>query len=282
MKVFNFGSMNIDHVYSMDKFVAPGETLPSNSYSRFAGGKGLNQSIALARAGMPVSHLGSIGADGVFLKELLDTNNVDTSYINTLDSATGHAIIQVDSNGENCIILHGGANLENNENEICKLLEVAEKNDVFLTQNETNGVGNLLNKASDLGLTTIFNPAPMTTDVLSYPLDKVDCLILNYSEAKMLSGETNVDEIINELARKYPLSTVVLTLGASGVIYKNACMHLQVDAIKTDVVDSTAAGDTFIAGLVVEYLMNYDIDDAIHFANQCATKVVQKRGVSVV
>ena len=108
MKVFNFGSMNIDHVYSMDKFVAPGETLPSNSYSRFAGGKGLNQSIALARAGMPVSHLGSIGSDGVFLKELLDTNNVDTSYINTLDSATGHAIIQVDSNGENCIILHGG------------------------------------------------------------------------------------------------------------------------------------------------------------------------------
>ena len=281
MKVFNFGSMNIDHVYSMDKFVAPGETLPSNSYSRFAGGKGLNQSIALARAGMPVSHLGSIGSDGVFLKELLDTNNVDTSYINTLDSATGHAIIQVDSNGENCIILHGGANLENNENEICKLLEVAEKNDVFLTQNETNGVGNLLNKASDLGLTTIFNPAPMTIDVLSYPLDKVDYLILNYSEAKMLSDETDVDEIINELARKYPLSTVVLTLGASGVIYKNACMHLQVDAIKTDVVDSTAAGDTFIAYFISGICKEFSVENAIKLACKASSICITRHGAAV-
>ena len=106
MRVFNFGSLNIDHVYSMDKFVSPGETLPSISYSKFAGGKGLNQSIALAKAGIKVTHLGSVGEDGYFLRDLLDTHGVDAKELQILSSASGHAIIQVDANGENCIILH--------------------------------------------------------------------------------------------------------------------------------------------------------------------------------
>ena len=112
MRVFNFGSLNIDHVYSMDKFVSPGETLPSISYSKFAGGKGLNQSIALAKAGIKVTHLGSVGEDGYFLRDLLDTHGVDAKELQILSSASGHAIIQVDANGENCIILHGGANVK--------------------------------------------------------------------------------------------------------------------------------------------------------------------------
>ena len=92
MRVFNFGSLNIDHVYSMDKFVSPGETLPSISYSKFAGGKGLNQSIALAKAGIKVTHLGSVGEDGYFLRDLLDTHGVDAKELQILSS---HQVMQL-------------------------------------------------------------------------------------------------------------------------------------------------------------------------------------------
>ena len=172
MRVFNFGSLNIDHVYSMDKFVSPGETLPSISYSKFAGGKGLNQSIALAKAGIKVTHLGSVGEDGYFLRDLLDTHGVDAKELQILSSASGHAIIQVDASGENCIILHGGANVKNDEDKVLQKLQNAENGDIFLTQNETNGVAFLISKAKDLGLTTVFNPAPMTEDVSNYQFEK--------------------------------------------------------------------------------------------------------------
>ena len=110
MKIINFGSLNIDRVYTVEHFVRPGETLNSSTYNEFAGGKGLNQSIALARAGAEVLHVGKIGRDGEFLKQLLLADGIDVSHIQTIEGPSGHAIIQVTATGENSIILEGGAN----------------------------------------------------------------------------------------------------------------------------------------------------------------------------
>ena len=110
MKIINFGSINIDHVYCVENFVRPGETLKSESYTLFCGGKGANQSISLAHAKAEVLHVGKIGQDGVWLKEKLQKSGVDTSQIKTVDTPTGHAVIQVNKEGENVMIIHGGAN----------------------------------------------------------------------------------------------------------------------------------------------------------------------------
>ena len=280
MRVFNFGSLNIDHVYSMDKFVSPGETLPSISYSKFAGGKGLNQSIALAKAGMKVTHLGSVGEDGYFLRDLLDTHGVDVKELQILSSASGHAIIQVDVNGENCIILHGGANLKNDKDKVLQKLKNAENGDIFLTQNETNGVAFLISKAKDLGLTTVFNPAPMTEDVSNYPLEKVDYLILNYTEGKMLSGASESNKIIETLSQKYPTAKIVLTLGGDGVIYKDDIEEIKVESIETEVIDSTSAGDTFSAYFIAGIKMGLDVKSALHQGCKASSICIKREGAA--
>ena len=280
MRVFNFGSLNIDHVYSMDKFVSPGETLPSISYSKFAGGKGLNQSIALAKAGIKVTHLGSVGEDGYFLRDLLDTNGVDAQELQILSFASGHAIIQVDANGENCIILHGGANVKNDEDKVLQKLQNAENGDIFLTQNETNGVAFLISKAKDLGLTTVFNPAPMTEDVSNYPLEKVDYLILNYTEGKMLSGASESSKIIETLSQKYPRAKIVLTLGADGVIYKDDVEEIKVESIETEVIDSTSAGDTFSAYFIAGINMGLDVKAALRQGCKASSICITREGAA--
>ena len=110
MNVVNFGSLNIDHVYAVDHFCRAGETIHTKSYTQNAGGKGLNQSVALARAGVETWHAGLIGPEGHFLKETLDRAGVHTRFVEESAGSTGHAIIQVDSTGQNSILLHDGAN----------------------------------------------------------------------------------------------------------------------------------------------------------------------------
>ena len=110
MKVLNIGSLNLDHVYQVDHFVQPGETLSADASAINPGGKGLNQSIALARAGACVFHAGCLGTGGGSLKALLEENGVNTSWLKQVEELQGNAMIQVNKTGENCIILFGGSN----------------------------------------------------------------------------------------------------------------------------------------------------------------------------
>ena len=144
--ILNFGSINIDHVYQVDHFVQPGETLSSLAYSKGLGGKGLNQTVAIQRAGalvVHVGHVGHVGADDVWLMKELTALGLDMSAIARVDEATGHAIIQVNQEGENCILLHAGANHCMDENEINVLLGNADVEWVLL-QNETNLIGSII------------------------------------------------------------------------------------------------------------------------------------------
>lgn len=280
MKVINFGSLNIDHVYYVDTFVKPGETIASGEYKQFCGGKGCNQSVALAQAGGSVMHAGKIGPEGDWLKQRLTDSGADVSMVIKGEAATGHAIIQVANSGENSIIIHGGANQTLDPNYVESVLEKADTADYVLTQNETSCVPEILSQAAGKGLFVVFNPAPMTPDVKSYPLNDVDLLILNESEGEALTGKAEPDDILKTLLSDYPNVRVVLTLGAAGAIYQSAEECFKVSAYSVEAIDTTAAGDTFIGYFLKELGTDAPIAKALQTACKAAALCVQKAGAS--
>lgn len=280
MKIVNFGSLNIDHVYSVDHFVRPGETLSTRQYRQFAGGKGANQSIALARAGAEVYHAGKIGQDGLWLRERLVESGVKTDYLQVTDQPTGHAIIQVTPDGENSILLHPGANHAITPRDAERVLINFSPGDCLLLQNEISAVPDILRVASALGLRIIFNPAPMHPDVKSYPLKLVDILIINELEGRELAGELDPDAVLEGLNRQFPKAAKVLTLGARGVLFAEKKTRLRVPAVKVTAVDTTGAGDAFIGYFVAEICRRTGVEAALKLACKAAAICVTRPGAT--
>lgn len=254
MKVINFGSLNLDFVYTVDHIVKPGETISSHKLQINCGGKGLNQSIALAKAGVPVYHAGKIGPDGGILTDLLKTYGVNTDNVHISECKSGNAIIQVDKNGQNSIVLYPGANHDIDENMISSVINGCGSGDYLLLQNEINNIDKIMEQAHKAGLTIIFNPSPADSSIKQLPLDYVSIFVLNEIEGKEISGFEAADDILEGIHNKYPASRVLLTLGENGSCYLDTDKTYKYGIIKSQVVDTTAAGDTFtgyfIAGLI--------------------------------
>ena len=179
-KFLSFGSLNIDYTYRVAHFVGAGETLAASEVKIFCGGKGLNQSVALAKAGGAVYHAGAIGTDGTFLLEELQKANVNTELVTVLaHEKTGHAIIQNTADGENCILLYGGANKCIAREQIDAALARFAHGDMLVLQNEINEIPYLIERAKEKGMVIAFTPAPMHKNVRSYPLEKADYILLN-------------------------------------------------------------------------------------------------------
>jgi len=216
-RVLNFGSINVDHVYSVKHFVRPGETLSCDEYRRFAGGKGLNQSIALAQAGACVYHAGKVGAEDAWLKTLMEDKGVDTRFVEAINGPSGHAIIQVNSAGENSIMIVGGANQLMNKSDVQRILADFGPNDYLLVQNEVNAVSQIIRYAKIKGLMIVFNPAPMAPQVLNYPLELVDILIVNEIEARSLTGEIKPVSIYETLKQSlFQFASPILSTSRKG------------------------------------------------------------------
>jgi len=279
-RVLNFGSLNIDHVYGVDHFVRPGETLASASYRRFAGGKGANQSLALARAGSRVFHAGKIGADGRWLKELLGTNGVDVTYVEEIDGPSGHALIQVNPAGENAIVIHGGANHQVTPADAARVVAAFGAGDFLLIQNEISALPDIISAAAGRGLIVVFNPAPMTQAVLGYPLALVSWFIVNEVEAEQLTGEGEPERALAALARNFPSASTVLTLGSKGAYCHARGQRLRAPAVPVTPVDTTAAGDTFIGYFLAELGAGQDLAAALRVANQAAALCVTRPGAA--
>ena len=177
--ILNFGSLNIDHVYQVEDFVRPGETIPTIGYNRVPGGKGLNQSVALARAGAHVYHAGKVGEDGLFLVQLLQESGVDTTYTASTGSVTGHACIQVDKKGQNCILLLGGANQEITEDDVTGTMAAFSAGDWLVLQNEVSCLPQILSSGKEKGMVTVLNPSPISPVLDELEFSKVDYLLLN-------------------------------------------------------------------------------------------------------
>ena len=280
MIILNFGSINIDHVYRVEHLVRPGETIASSDYRQFSGGKGFNQSIALARAGATVSHAGRIGGDGVWLREQLAADGADVGFLEVVDSPSGHALIQVDAGGENAIILFGGANRTFTPEDARKILDNFDAGDWLLLQNEISAMPEILRLAGEQGLRVVFNPAPMGAEVLDYPLDGVSIFVLNEVEGEAFTGETEAEAILAGMRRRFPVATVVLTLGAAGAIYDGGSQRIAVPAQKVEVVDTTAAGDTFIGYLLAGLAAGDDPKSALETATRAAAICVTRPGAA--
>ena len=281
MRVLNFGSLNTDYVYQIDEFLLPGETKPALSRSIIPGGKGLNQSVALANAGAEVYHAGIIGNDGNILRDFLKKNKVHIDYILEKDEVGGHTIIQVDKNGQNKIILYGGTNQKLTKAFIDKTLADFGKGDILLVQNETNLVDYIITKASAKGLMTVFNAAPISKKVITYPLERVNWLIVNEVEGAELAGTDKPEGILKNLGEKYKQSTIILTLGADGCCYTSKDGNFKMKAIPVKkVVDTTAAGDTFIGFLIQAYIDGLPLNEAMEKASVASSLSIQKFGAA--
>ena len=281
MKILNVGSLNIDRVYAVDHFVLGGETISARNMEVFPGGKGLNQSIALARAGATVAHAGAIGEDGLFLKELLKNNNVDVNSLLVKEGATGHAIIQVNPDGKNCIVILGGTNVSLTEEEVDKFLEGYEANDILLLQNEVNLTPYMMHKAHELGMKIAYNASPINENVFANPLDYVDIFLINENEgASLANKEGDFEEILEELVKKYPNAEIVLTLGEKGVLYAYQNIREKVNACLVDAIDTTAAGDTFCGYFLACKAKGLSIKEALHYATHASACAVMKKGAA--
>lgn len=281
MKALVFGSMNIDHVYQLPHFLRPGETLASRSYQRNAGGKGLNQAVALARAGQETAFAGGVGADGLFLRELLEKEGVDTAQICVGDTPTGHAIIQVDEKGGNAILLYGGANQCVTEEQIDCALSSCAPGDLVLLQNEINLVPQIMEKAHERGLLVALNPSPAAPEMKAWPLEMVDFLLLNEVEGEDLTGQREPQAILDALLERCPACRIVLTLGEEGAVYADAQQRHAQPAMRVQAIDTTAAGDTFTGYFLQAVLEKRPVEEALLRAACASAMAVSRPGASV-
>ena len=280
MKILNFGSLNLDYVYSVDHFVAEGETLASGVRNTFCGGKGLNQSVALARAGACTLHAGSVGPEGGMLTDMLQSAGVDVRYTREVDTPTGHAIIQVDPKGRNCILLFGGANRCNDDEFIDRVLADFDAGDWLVLQNEISGLAHLISAAKAKGMIVVLNPSPFDLSLVPAGLGKVDYLLLNETEGKQLTGYDAPDNILNAIRQAYPDMRVVLTLGKDGCIYDDGTQRISHGIYPVKAVDTTAAGDTFTGFFIHAISTGATPADAIRRASAASAIAVSRPGAA--
>lgn len=281
MKKLVLGSLNIDRTYRVTNLVRPMETIAATKYESYCGGKGFNQAVALARAGSEVFFAGVIGYDGKDLLDALHADTIRTDYVRESDSPNGHAVIQVDQKGQNCIIVVSGSNAKVTEAYIDEVLAQFSAGDLIVLQNEVSNVGYAINEASRKGLKIAFNPSPLNETIQTYDLKKVDILLVNEVESAALFGSDNEEDIIRILKSKYPNTSVVLTKGAKGACFIDAKgKRYYSDAIECDVVDTTAAGDTFTGYFLHELYINSDPEKALRIASVASGISVTQKGAS--
>jgi len=253
MKVLNLGSMNLDLVYSVDHIVKPGETESSLSMSTFLGGKGMNQSVALAKAGAEVWQGGMIGEDGQPFLDACGVYGVHGEHIRRVEGKSGHAVIQIDKNAQNSILLFGGANQLLTEEYVDGVLSHFGAEDLLLLQNEVNLMPYIVDQAYEKGMMIALNPSPFNEKLDAVDLKKISIFLLNEVEGEQITGKQEPEEIMAEMRRRFPKATIVLTLGEDGAICGDDREHHVQPAFSVEAVDTTAAGDTFtgyfLAGL---------------------------------
>ncbi|MDO5547421.1 MAG: ribokinase [Eubacteriales bacterium] len=282
MKVLNLGSLNIDYTYSLDHIMQAKETQAALDRKVFAGGKGLNQSIAMTRAGLEVCHAGCIGADGTLLLETLRNEGVDTSLIRQLeDRPSGHAMIQVDKMGQNAVMTYGGANFDITQEYIDEVLEQFGEGDALVLQNEISNLDYAIERAYEKKMMIILNPSPFDNMLRQYDLTKVSMFFVNEVEGKQLTTFVQPGDILIGMRQYYPDTKCVLTLGAQGAFYQDKTSSAYQPATKVRAVDATAAGDIFEGYFIAAYLQGKKPAEALKIATYAAGIAVTRKGAAL-
>lgn len=269
MTIYNLGSINIDHVYRVPHLPVPGETLSSTDFTSGLGGKGANQSIAIGRAGGAVHHIGAIGADGVWTLDILRDAGVDISMISTIDTPTGHAIINVDDHAENSIVLFPGANRALTEQMIDAALGDAAAGDWLLLQNETN-LGSYAAKIARVkGMLIAYSAAPFDAKAAADMLPHTDLLAVNEIEAAQLAAAIG----------DFTVPMLLITKGADGAVLQ-ADTETSAPAFKVTPVDTTGAGDTFLGYFMATIDAGQSVIAALRQASAAAAIQVTRHGAA--
>ncbi|KIC40911.1 ribokinase [Ruegeria sp. ANG-S4] len=275
MTIWNLGSINADMVYDLPHLPGPGETLAARGLHQFLGGKGANMSVASARAGARVSHIGAVGPDGGWARDRLTEYGVDTRHITDADVPTGHAIIAVDADGENNIILFQGANHAISEDQLGQALSSAAAGDLLVMQNETNGQTHAAQLGRELGLTVCYAAAPFQAESVTAVLPYLDFLILNEIEAEQLQSATGL------APSDLPVEHVIVTLGAKGARYfQRGRDPADFAAFQVEPVDTTGAGDTFTGYVLAGMDRGMPMAQAILQAMRAAALMVTRHGTA--
>ena len=282
MKILNFGSLNLDYVYDVDHFVRKGETIASREMRIFCGGKGLNQSVALSKAGAQVYHAGLVGQDGGILREMLLSAGVHDELVRCLpDTSTGNAIIQRDTTGDNCILLYGGANQKVTEELVREVLAGFSAGDWLVLQNEISQIPYIVDLAYEKGMTIVLNPSPMDEKIQEISLCKIHYFLLNQGEAQALTGVQGDGTVLaHHLRKQFPDASVVLTLGEAGSLYIGKEGTVFQKAYRVPVVDTTAAGDTFTGYFVAEISAGKPVEQALDMAARASAIAVSRPGAA--
>ncbi|MFC4218440.1 ribokinase [Pseudophaeobacter arcticus] len=276
MAIWNLGSINADMVYTMPHLPVAGETLAATGLDQFLGGKGANMSVAAARAGAHVHHIGAVGPEGGWAVARLMEYGVDTRSIATLDLPTGHAIIAVDQAGENQIILYPGANRGISGDQIGQALSAANAGDILVLQNETNMQAEAAKMARDLGLKVAYAAAPFEAEAVRQVLPYLDLLFLNQVEAEQLQQATG------KSPDALGVCDVIVTLGARGARHYSASsgQARDVAALPVTPVDTTGAGDTFTGYVLSGLDRGLPMPQAMALAARAAALMVTRHGTA--
>lgn len=279
-KLVNLGSLCVDNVYGVPNITSAGETVASRSHAVFPGGKGLNQSLAAARAGASVVHVGCIGADGHWLREELANAGVDVGLVREVDTPSGHAVIQVNARGENAIVIAGGANRILTEADREAAFARCGPRDWLLLQNEINDLEEVLAAVRVAGCRVAFNVAPVDGREQAYDLAGVDLLILNEVEAAALAGVPEPDAALEILCTRYLSCDVVVTLGRDGLRHGRGAARMCLDAFPADAIDETAAGDAFVGYLMAALLEERPMQEALVAGSAAGSLAVTRAGAA--
>ena len=279
------GSLNMDLVVNVDTMPKPGQTIIGSNFKEVPGGKGANQAVAMARLNGNVSMIGKVGEDGFgqTLINSLKNDKVDTTYIQTSKGATGVALITVDKNAQNSIVVSPGANFEVKEDDIDNNMEAIKNSDIVVLQLETplNTIKYALNKAKELNKYTILNPAP-AVKLDDEIIKNVDLLTPNETELEIISGVSiETEEDIQKAAQimiEKGVKELIVTLGSKGSLYINKEKSMFKKAYKVEAVDTTAAGDSYTGALAVALSQDKNIEDAMDFASKVGALSFLKEG----
>lgn len=278
MKVLNIGSMNLDYVYRVDHIVQPGETISSGGMNVFLGGKGINQSIALAKAGVEVYHGGMIGEDGQPFLDACQEYGVHGEYIRQIPGKTGHTIIQIDKNAQNCILLFGGANQMLTKEYIDGVLSHFQDGDILLLQNEVNDIAYMVERAYEKGMQIALNPSPFNERLDDVDMDKISIFLLNEIEGGQITGLSDPDKIFHEMCCRFPKAKIMLTLGGDGAVYGENGQTCRQPIFPVKAVDTTAAGDTFTGYFLAGLVEGLPVEQILRLSARAASIAVTREG----
>lgn len=278
MKVINIGSLNLDYVYQVDHIIGPGETESTGDRNVFLGGKGINQSMALAKAGADVYHGGLIGEDGQPFLDACTEYGVKADYIRKIPVPTGHTIIQVDKNAQNSILLYGGANQMLTEEFVDEILADFEKGDILLLQNEVNLLPYIVDQAYDKGLQIALNPSPFNEKLEAVNMEKISIFLLNEVEGGQITGLTDPDEVLEKMREMFPHAKIVLTLGKDGAKYAEGDQVYEQPIFPVKAVDTTAAGDTFTGYFLAGLMEGLPVPEILKMSAKASSIAVTRNG----